>query len=137
MVATLQHPLPPPRPRKPLQKRAVGLRRRRGHDRGAVGRHDPLAAAAALESHRNPDHQRGALEPGLNGSPSRCPRRQLVALTQLPNQARQPLSPDPHLERFPLDIHPLDQELDDPRLLGGEQLAPDRGEISERERVGC
>ena len=29
-------------------------------------------------------------------------------------------------------VDPLDQELDDPRLLGGEQLVPDRGEAGEQ-----
>jgi hypothetical protein len=46
-------------------------------------------------------------------------------LPQLTDQARKTLGPDPHLDRVLLDIHPLDEELDDARLLGGEQLVPD------------
>ena len=44
------------------------------------------------------------------------------------------LGPDPHLERILLHVDPLDEELDDPRLLGGEQLVPDRGEVGEQDR---
>jgi hypothetical protein len=44
----------------------------------------------------------------------------LVALPQLSHEAREPLGPDPHLECVFLDIHPLDEQLDDPRLLGRE-----------------
>jgi hypothetical protein len=50
------------------------------------------------------------------------------------NEAREALSPDPHLERALLHVHPLHKELDDARLLGGEQLAPDRGEVGEQDR---
>jgi hypothetical protein len=32
-----------------------------------------------------------------------------------------------------LHVDPLDEELDDARLLGGEQLAPDRGEVGEQD----
>jgi hypothetical protein len=31
-----------------------------------------------------------------------------------------------------MHVNPLDEELDDPRLLGGEQLGPDRGEVGEQ-----
>jgi hypothetical protein len=55
-------------------------------------------------------------------------------LPQLACQAREPLRPDPHLERVVLHFDPLDEELDDPRLLGGEQLVPDRGEVGEQAR---
>jgi hypothetical protein len=41
-------------------------------------------------------------------------------LPQLADQARQTLDPDPHLERILLHIHPLDEQLNDPCLLGGE-----------------
>jgi hypothetical protein len=50
-------------------------------------------------------------------------------LAQFTNQVRQPLGPDPHLQRILLDLDPLHQELDDACLLGGEQLAPNRGEV--------
>jgi hypothetical protein len=49
------------------------------------------------------------------------------------NEARQPLSPDPHLQRVLLHVDPLDQEMHDPRLLGREQLGPDRGEVGEQD----
>ena len=55
-------------------------------------------------------------------------------LPQLADQARQPLGPDPHLQRVLLHVDPLDEQLDDARLLGGEQLAPDRGEVGEQNR---
>jgi hypothetical protein len=51
-------------------------------------------------------------------------------MPQFTDQARQSLGPDPHLERLLLNIHPLDEQLDDARLLGREQLVPDRGEVS-------
>ena len=44
------------------------------------------------------------------------------------------VGPDPHLERVLLDVNPLDQQLDDPLLLGREQLAPDRGKVREQDR---
>ena len=31
-----------------------------------------------------------------------------------------------------MHLDPLDEELNDPRLFGGEQLAPDRGEVGEQ-----
>lgn len=55
-------------------------------------------------------------------------------LPQLPDNAGEPLGPDAHLERVLLNIDPLDEELDDPRLLGREQLVPDRGEVGEQTR---
>jgi hypothetical protein len=39
------------------------------------------------------------------------------------------LGPDPHLQLLLLDVDPLHQDLDGARPLGGEQLAPDRGEV--------
>jgi hypothetical protein len=44
-------------------------------------------------------------------------------LPKLPDQARQPLGPDPHLERVLLHVDPLEEELDGPRLLGGPRLS--------------
>jgi hypothetical protein len=41
-------------------------------------------------------------------------------LPQFTDQARESLGPDPHLECVLLHGEPLDEELDDPRLLGGE-----------------
>jgi hypothetical protein len=49
--------MPPPRSRQRLDQRAVRLRLASRHDRGAVRRDDPLAAAAALERHRDADGQ--------------------------------------------------------------------------------
>jgi hypothetical protein len=49
------------------------------------------------------------------------------------NEARHSIGPDPHLESSRLDIDPLDEQLDDPRLLGGEELVPDRGEVGEQD----
>jgi hypothetical protein len=37
----------------------------------------------------------------------------LGALPQLGHEARQPLRPDPHLQRVLLHIYPLDEELND------------------------
>ena len=54
--------------------------------------------------------------------------------TQLREQAGQPFGPEPNLEPVPEHVHPLDQEPDDPRLLGGEQLIPDRAEVGEQAR---
>jgi len=45
-----------------------------------------------------------------------------------------PLGPDANLKRVLLHVHPLDEELDDAHLLGGEQLVPDRGEVGEQAR---
>jgi hypothetical protein len=61
-------------------------------------------------------------------------RPPLALLPQLRDEAGQTLSPDPHLQRVLLHFDPLDEELDDPRLLGGEQLVPDRGEVGEQAR---
>jgi hypothetical protein len=55
-------------------------------------------------------------------------------LAQFGNEARQSLGPDPHPERVLLHVDPLDQELDDPGLLGREQLVPDRRKIGEQDR---
>jgi hypothetical protein len=50
-------------------------------------------------------------------------------LPQLADQAREALGPDPHLECLLPYFNPLDEQLLDPSLIGGEQLAPDRGEV--------
>jgi hypothetical protein len=50
------------------------------------------------------------------------------------NEAREALSPDPHLQRALLHVDPLDEQLHDPSLLGREQLVPDRGEVGEQDR---
>jgi hypothetical protein len=39
-------------------------------------------------------------------------------LPQLTDQARQSLSPDPHLQCVLLDVDPLNEQLDNARLLG-------------------
>jgi hypothetical protein len=54
-------------------------------------------------------------------------------LAQFGNEARQSLGPDPHLERVLLHVDPLDEQLHDPSLLGGEQLVPDCGELGEQD----
>jgi hypothetical protein len=46
----------------------------------------------------------------------------LALLPQLADQARAALGPDPHLKRLLLHLDPLDKELSDPRLHGGEEL---------------
>jgi hypothetical protein len=61
-------------------------------------------------------------------------RHPLALLPQLADQAGEALGSDPHFESIRLDIDPLDKELDDPSLLGGEQLVPDRGEVGEQAR---
>jgi hypothetical protein len=40
---------------------------------------------------------------------------------QLADQAREPFSPDPQLQRVLLDVHAFDEQLDDPRPFGREQ----------------
>jgi hypothetical protein len=45
-------------------------------------------------------------------------------MPQLAYQARQSLGPDPHLERVFLNVGPLDEQLDNPRLFGGVELGP-------------
>jgi hypothetical protein len=40
-------------------------------------------------------------------------------LPQLADEAREALGPDPHFVRVLLHVDPLDEELEDPRLLGG------------------
>jgi hypothetical protein len=55
-------------------------------------------------------------------------------LPQFPDQARQSLGPDLHPERVFLHVDPLNEELANARLLGGEQLAPDRGEARGQHR---
>ena len=54
-------------------------------------------------------------------------------LPEFPDQGRQPLGPDPHLDLILLHVDALDDELDDASLLGGEQLGPDRGELGEQD----
>ena len=90
-----------------------------GHKLAAVRRHDALAATAALEAHRNPHDERGPIKPGLDTARITLPfsRRR-----SRPPQACQALGPDPYLECVLLHVDPLDQELHDPRLLGGEQF---------------
>jgi len=60
-------------------------------------------------------------------------RSPLVALPEFCNEARQPLGPDGHLQRVLPHIDALDEQLDDSRLLGREQLVPDRGEVGEQD----
>jgi hypothetical protein len=55
-------------------------------------------------------------------------------MPQFPDQARQSFGPDSHLKRVLLDVDPLDEQLDDPGLVGREQFVPDRGGISEQVR---
>jgi hypothetical protein len=55
-----------------------------------------------------------------------------MLLPQLADQTRQPLGPDPHLQSVLSDVDALDEELDNPRLFGGEQLIPERGEVGEQ-----
>ena len=43
------------------------------------------------------------------------------------------LGPDPHLQHFLPNVDPLDQQLDDASLFGGEQLVPDRGEVGKQD----
>jgi hypothetical protein len=50
------------------------------------------------------------------------------------NEAREALSPDPHLQHVLPHVGTLDEQLDDPRLLGREQLGPDRGELRQQDR---
>jgi hypothetical protein len=64
-------------------------------------------------------------------TPASC--RFPFVLPQLADQARKALGPDVHLKRILLHVDPLDQELDDPRLLGREQLVPYRGELGEKD----
>jgi hypothetical protein len=52
-----------------------------------------------------------------------------------PDKAHQAVGPDPNLKRILLHVDPLDEELDDPRLLGGEQLVPNPPRLDE-ERGG-
>ena len=68
--------------------------------------------------------------------PQRCSscRLPLVMLPQLADQAREALNPDPHLQCVFPHVDPLDEELDDPCLLGREQLAPDRSEVGGQDR---
>jgi hypothetical protein len=64
----------------------------------------------------------------------RCPScRSPLVLPQLPDEAREALGPDPHLQCVLLHVDPLNEQLDNARLLGGEQLAPDRGEVGEQD----
>ena len=84
-----------------------------------VRRDDALAAAAALEAHRDADDQRGAIEPCLGVPSCRFP---LTLLPEFADQARESLRPDPHLERVFLHVAPPDEQLDDPRPLRREQL---------------
>jgi hypothetical protein len=61
-------------------------------------------------------------------------RLPLVLLPELGDEAHQSLSPDVHLQCILLHVHPLDQKLDDPRLLRREQLVPHYGEVGEQDR---
>jgi hypothetical protein len=54
-------------------------------------------------------------------------------LPEFCNEARQSLGPEPHLECVLLHGDPLDEQLDDPCLLGWEQLGPDSGEVGEQD----
>jgi hypothetical protein len=71
-----------------------------------------------------------SVEPSCLG-PGSC-RHPLALLPQLANQAREILGPDAHLERVLLHVDPLDEELNDARLLGREQLVPDLAKSASR-----
>ena len=62
-------------------------------------------------------------------------------LARLTDQAHKPLSPDPHLQRVLLHVHPLDEQLDNARLLGRETARPrpwqSRAPHSVRSSPGC
>jgi hypothetical protein len=53
-------------------------------------------------------------------------RHAFALLPQLAHEARQSLGPDPHLKRVLLHVDPLNEELDDPRLLGRERVISER-----------
>jgi hypothetical protein len=55
-------------------------------------------------------------------------------LAQFGNEGRQSLGPDPQLQRVYIHVEPLDEQLHDPRLLGGEQLVSSHGEVCEQNR---
>jgi hypothetical protein len=76
-----------------------------------------LRPPRALEPHRNTHDERGAIEPCLGTSNSAAFRSSLPP--KLADKAHEPFGPDPHLQRIRLHIDTLDQELEDPRLLGG------------------
>jgi hypothetical protein len=84
------------------------------------------------QTHWDPHDERGTVEPclgALNHAAILSPCCRYLA-----SQACQALDPYPHLDRFLLHVDPLNEQLDDARLLGGEQLSPDRGEVGEQER---
>jgi hypothetical protein len=83
----------------------------------------------ALEAHRNAHDERCAVEPRLGALDHAAIRSPCCRSS--PTKLARP-SAYPHLERVLLNVDPLDHELNDPCLLGGEQLAPDRGEVSEQ-----
>jgi hypothetical protein len=54
------------------------------------------------------------------------------AASDFPHQPRERVRPEADLDALRPHVDPLDQQLDDPRLLGGEQLLPQRFELQQR-----
>ncbi len=84
-------------------------------------RHGGCAAASAVEG-------RAGRQGRARHAHACHPRRFRGRRRQVPRQARQPLQLQPHVGAARPDVHPVDQETDDPRLLCGEELLPQRVE---------
>ena len=54
------------------------------------------------------------------------------AAGHFPHQPGEPVRPQPNLDAVHPHVHPLDQQLHDPRLLGREQFVPQRVELQQR-----
>jgi hypothetical protein len=121
----VQHLPPPERPRQRLDHGIVDLRAWRPF--GAVRRHHQLARrACGRSSARGRQSSRRRL-PSLPASRC-CP----PAACHLAHQSCKPVRPQLHLDAMDPHVHPLDQQLHDPRLLGRERRveegAIERGE---------
>jgi hypothetical protein len=74
-----------------------------------------------------------ALEPAAPfNHPSRCRPHVSIGAAEVPHQLGEPVDSEPDIDAVGDDVDPLNEKLDDPRLLGREQFIPERVEAVER-----
>ena len=113
----------------PLSRAFYDRKRRRGKA-PLPGPHRPRPPAR----HRSLDHASHprSLRPNAKGCLTYPLRSCPPAARHFPYQSGQPVRPQPDFDAVSPHVDPLDQQLDDPRLLGREQLVPQRLELVQR-----
>ena len=131
--AVLQHFAPPERPGDRLDHGAVDWRQTgAARDVRAVGREHQLPPTAPADRNRHAHGDGSAVVGEIRLGHHAALRASGLIGAEIGDQLGQPLGPQPDVGAVRADIDPLDQQLDDPRLLGREQLVPERVEPLQR-----